>query len=196
MYRDIPEDFKALIEPVIDEHGLELVDLEIAGGKGMRILRVTLDTPVADGRVDIDRCAEVSREIGTLLDASGIIKTAYQLEVSSPGLNRKLAREKDFTAACGSKVQLETKRAVAGRRRFRGVLKQFDGEVALVETEEGEVELPFVDMAKASTVYEFSSADFESARSKDRSERRQGSGRKERGRPRNARERDGEKSED
>ncbi len=163
MYRDIPEEFKALIEPVVDEHGLELVDLEFAGGRGARLLRFTVDTPSGDGRVDIDHCAKLSREIGTVLDASGIIEESYQLEVSSPGLNRKLTREKDFVASCGRRVQLELRRAIGGRRRFRGLLKGFDDGLARIEVTEAqgeEIQVPFAEVAKASVVYEFTSADF------------------------------------
>ena len=98
MYRDIPEQYKEIVEPVVDEHGLELLDIEISGGRGPKGIRITVDTPACDGRVDIDRCAKVSREIATLLDVSGMIDAPYQLEVSSPGLNRKLARAKDFAA--------------------------------------------------------------------------------------------------
>jgi ribosome maturation factor RimP len=163
VYRDIPEEFKALIEPVVDEHGLELVDLEFAGGRGARLLRFTVDTPSGDGRIDIDRCAKLSREIGTVLDASGIIDESYQLEVSSPGLNRRLTREKDFVASCGSKVQLETRGVISGRRRFRGLLIEFDGDLARIEVEGEEIQIPFAEVAKASVIYEFTSADFAKA---------------------------------
>jgi ribosome maturation factor RimP len=96
IYRDIPEDLRALIEPVVHEHGCELVDVEVARGQGKGLLRIVVDTPQADGRVPIERCVAISREVETLLDAADAMPGAYQLEVSSPGLDRVLAREKDF----------------------------------------------------------------------------------------------------
>ncbi len=163
MYQDIPEQYKEMVEPVVDEHGLELLDIEIAGGRGPKLIRITVDTPACDGRVDIEHCAKVSREIGTLLDASGMIDAPYQLEVSSPGLNRKLARAKDFAAVCGSKVQLETRRPLQGRKRFRGELKSFEAGLAQLDVDGDEIEVALGDIAKASVMYEFSNSDFESA---------------------------------
>jgi len=163
VYRDIPGQYKELVEPVVDEHGLELVDIEITGGRGPKGVRVTVDTPACDGRVDVDRCAKVSREIATLLDASGMIDAPYQLEVSSPGLNRKLARAKDFAAVCGSTIQLETRQPLRGRKRFRGELKSFEAGLAQLEVDGEDIEVALDDVAKASVVYEFSGADFESA---------------------------------
>ncbi len=162
MYRDIPEQYKEIVEPVVDEHGLELLDIEISGGRGPKGIRITVDTPACDGRVDIECCAKVSREIATLLDASGMIDAPYQLEVSSPGLNRKLARAKDFAAVCGSKVQLETRQPLQGQKRFRGKLKSFEAGLAQLEVDGDEIEVALDDVAKASVVYEFSGADFES----------------------------------
>ena len=147
MYRDIPEDLKALIEPVVEDAALELVDVSVQrGGRPWRV-RVTVDTPRGDGRVSIDACAAVSREIGTVLDAADAIAAAYNLEVSSPGLDRMLAREKDFSRACGSEVKLETREPVAGRRRFRGRLLGFEAGVCRVALDGDEVGIPFADVA-------------------------------------------------
>jgi ribosome maturation factor RimP len=162
VYQDIPEQYKEILEPVVDEHGLELVDMEIGGGRGPKQVRITVDTPACDGRVDIDRCAKVSREIATLLDASGMIDAPYQLEVSSPGLNRKLARAKDFAAVVGSKVQVETRKPLQGRKRFRGELKSFDAGLAQLDVDGEEIEVALDEIAKASVMYEFSNVDFES----------------------------------
>ena len=84
----------------------------------------------------------------------------YTLEVSSPGLDRRLAREKDFQAACGSEVWIETRQPLDGRRRFRGRLLSFEAGVARVAVDAIEVAIPFEDVAKAHTIYEFSRADF------------------------------------
>ena len=160
MYRDIPEEMRALIEPIVVDHSLELVDLDLKRGRAPWILRVVVDTPEGDGRVPVEECARVSREIGSHLDAGDLIPGRYTLEVSSPGLDRILAREKDFEAACGREVKIETRAPRDGRRRFRGRLVGFDGALARVMVEGEEVEIAFADVAKANVVYEFSREDF------------------------------------
>ena len=84
----------------------------------------------------------------------------YQLEISSPGLDRMLAREKDFAAACGAEVKIETRQPLAGRRRFRGRLVGFEGGVARVNVDGTEVGIPFAAVARAHTIYEFTREDF------------------------------------
>ena len=160
MYRDIPEDLKALIEPVVEDAGFELVDILQNRGPQPWLLRITIDTPSGDGRVPVDRCAEVSREVEAHLDATVAITAPYRLEVSSPGLDRTLAREKDFAAACGSIVRIETRRPLDGRRRFRGRLVGFEDGVARVDIDGHVVEIPFADVEKANTIYEFTRDDF------------------------------------
>jgi len=160
VYRDIPEDLRALIEPIVDEAGFELVDAQLARGGRPWTLKVTIDTPEGDGRVPVDSCAAVSRELGSQLDVADLIKTVYRLEVSSPGLNRPLTREKDFASACGREVQIETRQPISGRRRFRGVLVRFEANVAAVQVDGNEVEISFADVSKAKTVYQFSRTDF------------------------------------
>ncbi len=160
MYRDIPEALRTLVEPVIEHHGLELVDATLSHGRGPCRVRITIDTPRGDGRVAVERCAEVSREIESELAAAVAFPTVAGLEVSSPGLDRLLAREKDFAAACGSEVRIETHRPVDGRRRFRGRLVGFEEGVARLAVDGGDVSIAFADVAKANTVYQYSRADF------------------------------------
>ena len=160
MYRDIPQEIRGLIEPVVESHGLELVDVELARGRAPWVVRVIVDTRECDGRVSVERCAEVSREIGTHFDAANAISASYRLEVSSPGLDRRLAREKDFSAACGREVQIETRRPLDGRRRFRGTLLGFEAGVARVAVDGRELTIPFAEVAKANAVYLFTRADF------------------------------------
>ncbi len=169
MYRDIPRELRELIEPVVESHALELVDVELHKGRGPWILRVIVDTPSGDGRVGVELCAGVSRELGTHLDAHDAIPVRYRLEVSSPGLSKRLGRDKDFAAARGSEVWLETRRPLDGRRRFQGELVDVDAEVLRMRVEGAEVRIPFAEVAKANKVYHFTREDF-SARA-DRSGR-------------------------
>jgi ribosome maturation factor RimP len=160
VYFDIPTDLRLLVEPIVVDHGLELVDVEFARGRPPWRLRVVVDSPAMDGRVPVDRCAEVSRELGARLDAAGAIETRYLLEVTTPGFDRVLAREKDFAAACGSEVRVETRRPLDGRRRFRGRLAGFEAGTVRLALAEGDVAIPFAEVAKANCVYEFTREDF------------------------------------
>ena len=155
-----------MIEPVVLEHECELVDVDVARNRGQGLLRITVDSPASDGRVPIGSCAAISREVETLLDAADTMPGAYQLEVSSPGLDRLLGREKDFIAAVGQTVKLRTSRPLEGRKRFMGRLLAVEVEPGTSETRvkmnvDGvDVLIPFEEVEKANSVYEFSSADF------------------------------------
>jgi ribosome maturation factor RimP len=168
VYRDIPEELRVLIEPVVEDAGFELVDALLTRGRAPWLLRVTIDTPEGDGRVPIERCAEVSRELGSQLDAADAVPVSYRLEVSSPGLDRVLAREKDFRLACGEEVYVETRRPQDGRRRFRGVLLDYAAGTVRLRVDGREVAVPFDEIAKAHRVYRFTREDFaaQSERSK------------------------------
>ena len=160
LYGDIPDELRELIEPIVAEHGFELVDVERLGGQGSQVLRIIIDSPGGDGLVPVDRCVDVSREVETSLDATEAVSGRYRLEVSSPGLNRHLGREKDFAGAVGHEVKLETRQPLDGRRRFRGRLLAFDGGEAQLEVDGRPVAIPFADVAKANAIYEITSADF------------------------------------
>lgn len=160
MHRDIPEELLTLIEPIAEDHGLELVDAELVRGH----LRVVVDTAQGDGRVPVDTCAEVSRELSHQLDAADLVAGRYVLEVSSPGLDRPLARPKDFVLACGQDVRVETRAPIEGRRRFKGRLVRFEDEVAHVAVDGREYAIPFASVAKGKVVYRFSRADFAARR--------------------------------
>jgi ribosome maturation factor RimP len=149
-----------LIEPVVDEHGCELVDVEVARNRGTGLLRITVDNPNGDGRIAIRRCAAISREIETLLDAADAMPGAYQLEVSTPGLDRLLGREKDFVAAINQEVKLQTRRPIEGRKRYRGRLISLESGVLKMKVDRDEVLIPIEEVEKANLIYEFTSADF------------------------------------
>ncbi|MEZ4330919.1 MAG: ribosome maturation factor RimP [Myxococcota bacterium] len=171
IYRDIPESLRALIEPVVDEHDCELVDVEVTRPRGPGLLRIVVDSRAGDGRVPIERCAAISRELSTLLDATDFMPGAYRLEVSSPGLDRVLAREKDFEAAVGREIRAQTRRPLDGRKRYRGRLVAFESGVVRVEVDGELTEIPFEDIEKANTIYEFTSADFaKSSKARDSSQ--------------------------
>jgi len=149
MYRDIPPELLKVVEPIVRDHGLEVVDAGILRGSGRAHVRLVVDTPQGDGRVLVDTCARVSREVGHGLDAGDVIQGSYMLEVTSPGIDRVLARELDFSRAVGRKVELETREALDGRRRFKGRLARFEQGVAHLELDSGTAAIPFDKVARA-----------------------------------------------
>ena len=141
-----------LIEPVLEEMDIELVDVEYVSDRGRPVLRITIDK---QGGVVIDDCAAVSREIGDLIDINDTLSGRYVLEVSSPGLNRRLKNEKDFVKAIGKKVRLKTVSPVDGRRNFEGKLLSFEKGTLLMDMGDNQVRLSLIDLKKANLVYEF-----------------------------------------
>lgn len=114
-----------IAERVAASHGLEIVEIELKGsGKG-RFLRVFIDKAAG---VTHEDCANVSRELGTILDVEEAVPGgSYTLEVSSPGLDRKLLKPSDWTRFQGSLVKVQTFDPVNGNRFFEGRLKTADG---------------------------------------------------------------------
>lgn len=141
-----------LVDPILGELGFELVDVEYLSKHGRWVLRLFIDK---EGGVTIDDCALVSREIGDLIDIKDIIKHEYVLEVSSPGLNRPLKKEKDFVWAIGKKIKLKTVTPIKNRRNFTGYLSGFRGGILYLEMDGNVMELPLSEVGKANLVYEF-----------------------------------------
>ncbi len=121
---------RAIAERVAATSGLEVVEIELRGGGKSRMLRVFLDKPAG---VTHEDCALFSREFGTILDVEDVVPGgSYVLEVSSPGLDRKLNRAADYERFAGSKVKLMTREPVNGNRHFEGRLESFrDGRLTL-----------------------------------------------------------------
>jgi ribosome maturation factor RimP len=122
---------RAIVERVATGSGLEVVEVELRGAGKARMLRIVIDK-VPDG-VTHEDCATLSREVGTILDVEDVIPgNSYLLEVSSPGLDRKLLRAADYERFTGSKVKLKTRTPVNGSQYFEGRLQSFqDGRLSL-----------------------------------------------------------------
>ncbi len=155
MYPDIPPALLAVVEPVVRDHGLEVVDVAVGQGKGRGRVQIVVDTPAGDGRVDVGLCAAISREVSSGLDVSNLVPSSYVLEVCSPGVDRALGRAIDFERVIGQEVHVETRQKLDGRQRFRGRLTAFaDGE-ARVQTEAGDFRIPFDQIRRAQAFYPF-----------------------------------------
>jgi len=146
MDRELISALWRLIEPVLEPDGIELVEVEFKPEGGRWVLRLYIDSPVG---VTLDDCEFTSRQIGALLDIKDPIHRPYTLEVSSPGINRVLRKEKDFQLFAGSPVRLKTRRKVAGRRNFQGILKGMENSKIVIEVEGDRIEISLEDLEKA-----------------------------------------------
>jgi len=129
------------------------VDVEFKGGLNHRILRIYIDKAAGITHTD---CQRVSEQVGTELDVEGLVPGAYTLEVSSPGLTRKLSVARDFERSCGRLIKLQTKEPVEGLRSFRGVLTEFDGQQLTVVQKNGKAtRIPLLVVSKANLDVDF-----------------------------------------
>ncbi len=111
---------RQIVERVAQSHGVQLWDLEFRGGGKARLLRIFIDKPEGVTHQD---CENVSREVGTIFDVEDAVPGgSYTLEVSSPGLDRKLIRSADYERFAGNRVKLSTREPVSGSRHFEGRL--------------------------------------------------------------------------
>ncbi len=165
MAGNIEERVREIAERVARDYGLEIVEVELRGGGKSRRLRLAIDREPSG--VTHDDCANVSREVSTILDVEDVVPGAsYTLEVTSPGLDRKLLRARDWERFVGSRVKLVTREAVAGQKAFEGRLEKFqDGRLTLElrtsQKKKGgvpplhQVEIEFANIDRANLVPEF-----------------------------------------
>lgn len=147
MGREVVELVKSVALPLLQELGLELVEVEFRREAGGWILRLYLDK---SGGITLGDCQRVSEELSGLLDVENLIDHPYTLEVSSPGLNRPLRREEDFLRFAGHRARVSTSQAISGQRWFLGVLKGYEEGRVLLEREDGTiVPIPYALISKA-----------------------------------------------
>ena len=132
----LTERIEQLIQPILEDLSCELVDLEYQRDQRGWVLRVFLDK---DGGINLDDCAAASREISSLLDVENLISTAYNLEVSSPGIERPLKKIGDFQRFCGQLVKIKTLDTIdpdgsgKNRKTFVGTLSAVEGDDVLLK---------------------------------------------------------------
>ena len=138
-----------IIQPMMESMGYELVRIRLMSGKATT-LQIMAQKP--DGTIEVDDCAEISTAVSALLDVEDPILDAYELEVSSPGIDRPLTRVKDFAQWEGYEAKIETDELIDGRRRFKGQLAGTEGDEILIEIEEGTIGLKFEWLSDAKLV--------------------------------------------
>jgi ribosome maturation factor RimP len=145
-------ELEAVVRPVVEAAGLELVDITFRREAGRRILRVTVDR---EEGVDLDTIAGTSERLSRRLDLEEFAPGPYTLEVSSPGVERPLRRPEEFVRRVGDKVKVRTTEPIEGARNHAGVLVAADEDGVTLATERGERTLRYGDISSARTVFEW-----------------------------------------
>jgi ribosome maturation factor RimP len=152
MIKNLIEAITELTEPIISSEGLELIDVEYQKEPRGWVLRFYVDT---EGGVTINHCSRLSQQIGDVLEIKDIIPHAYVLEVSSPGLNRILKREKDFSGSIGKTIKVKTCQPIEQRKNFQGTLLDCAQEKVTLKIDNQDVVIPLSLISKAHIVYHF-----------------------------------------
>lgn len=125
---------EALLAPILDSFGFELVDVEYVKEGSNWYLRGYIDK---DGGITVEDCADVSRIFNDKLDEEDFIEDSYIMEISSPGLGRPLKKEKDYVRSMGKELEIRTYRAVEREKEFYGILTGYDADSVTIEIEDG-----------------------------------------------------------
>jgi ribosome maturation factor RimP len=141
-------------EPLVTDHGMEIVDIEYRREGRGNVLRFYLDR--ADGGVTIDELTTMSRRLGDLVEVHEAVPGRYTLEVSSPGINRRLRQPEHFRRYVGRRVRVRILEALDGRRAFVGVLQAVRDDGVVLATGEGERFVAFDNLAQANYEHDFS----------------------------------------
>lgn len=140
------------IEPVITDLGYDLVQIKIIGSKKLQTLQIMAENP-ATRTLDLEGCTKISRAVSAVLDVEDPFSSAYQLEVSSPGIDRPLVRPRDFESHTGFEASVETETpAENGQKKYRGKIISFSEGTLELDTDQGRISVPFDDITKARLV--------------------------------------------
>lgn len=145
------DDLKALLAPVIEAMGFEFWGLDYIQGRGA-VLRIFIDS---ENGITVDDCAAVSHQVSGVLDVEDPIPGEYNLEVSSPGMERPLYTLEQFAMYVGDQVQMRLLAPVAGKRRVKGLLDAVEGEELVVKVGEEVLRVPFPQVDRANLVATF-----------------------------------------
>jgi ribosome maturation factor RimP len=147
------KDLSGLFEPVVEAMGYEFVGVEFTGGSGHGTLSIYIDR---EQGVDVNDCASISHQVSAILDVEDPIQQAFDLQVSSPGINRPLFKLSDYDRFSGEIVKIKLDVALIGRKNFKGILKGvLQSKFVQVEVDGENFELPYLNIGKANIVGQF-----------------------------------------
>lgn len=141
-----------MLRPAVEEVGKELLGVEFVSAGKHSILRIFIDH---ENGINVDDCAEVSRQVSAILDVEDPISTEYSLEVSSPGLDRPLFDLPHFEAVIGETINVKISMPLNGRRKFKGKLVSIENDTLIVNVDGEDYELIFSNIDKANLVPNF-----------------------------------------
>ena len=150
--RTYREKILGLVEPVVESERMEVVDVECLRGPTSWMVRIYIDR---EGGVTLEDCAMISGEVGDILDIHETPPGPYDLEISSPGLDRPLKRERDFLRCKGKKAKVVVREPIDGLNQCIGLIEDVNQESVTLRTDHGIIEIPFTRMKKARLVIEF-----------------------------------------
>lgn len=152
-HEDYEQHTQKLLEPILEKNRYELYDVEFVKEAGNWYLRVFIDK---EGGITIDDCELVSRALSDLLDEHDFISESYMLEVSSPGLGRRLRKDKHFEKSIGEEVEIKLYRPINKKKEFVGLLKSFDKNTISIELSDKTVmEIPREQIANVRLTFDF-----------------------------------------
>jgi len=146
------DELMALLEPAVLRLGYELADLELQVGRGHGMLRLFIDS---EAGITLEDCETVSRQVSSLLDVEDPIPGEYSLEVSSPGLDRRLVKREHFDRFAGSRVKLRLRRLLDGRRNLKATLVRREDEKLVLDEDGTEVIVSLSEVEVARLVPEY-----------------------------------------
>lgn len=148
----ITKEVEKLVAEKIADLGVELLEVEFKREPSGRVLRLFIDQP---GGVDLSTCEKVSSKVSSLLDEADIIKGSYMLEVSSPGVERRLTKPEHFQKFTGQKIKIQLKEKVNNRKKFTGDLKEANSTGIIIVSEGEKFKFNYEQIEKANLVYDF-----------------------------------------
>jgi ribosome maturation factor RimP len=154
MKAEVASRIEEVAQRVAQSEGLEVVEVEVKGSGPQRLVRIAIDKPAGVTHAD---CELVSQQVGTILDVEDVVPGGrYTLEVSSPGIERKLLKPQDYQRFQGKKANITLRDAVEGRRHWEGTLAGFQDGMVLLETAPGHtLRFAFEDVQKANLRFEW-----------------------------------------
>lgn len=143
-----------IAEQTGSSEGIEIVDVQLLGGGGSRLLRIFIDRPTGVSHAD---CEFISQHVGTILDVEDVIPgNAYTLEVSSPGVERKLSKPRDFERFVGQKIKVVLRQPVEKQRHWTGALTSFAQDIITLEPSPGKsIQFPLDQVERANLKFEW-----------------------------------------
>jgi len=147
-----PEKLQLIVENVVTSLGYELVGVEYLKHDGTGLLRVYIDN---DQGIMLDDCQAVSHQLSGVLDVEDPIRGNYNLEISSPGLDRPLFKASDYQRFAGNRIKVKLARAQSGRKNYKGMLQGIDGDEVILEMQGQEIRLSLANIEQSRLVPEF-----------------------------------------